>query len=596
MVKKNLLNFSSLLAAVLMMTGCATSLNTQSSNQDWPSFGRDLTSQRFSPLNQINTSNVKQLKEAWTVHTGVKSTFQATPIVQNGIMYVSLPFNGVVALNAKTGQEIWRYKHNKRPDWKMCCGPANRGVAVSDGKVFMGTVDARLVALDASTGKKVWDIDVVEGSILTEGQSALNKNDPNSQRKVTGGTGIGINMAPVVYKGKVIVGITGVGYGLHIEGANADAPLGAVIGVAGLFGRPGFLAAFDVNTGERAWQFDTIPKEGWEGKFAEKTDDGATFNRDIAQEKADLAKYPDAARFGGGSAWSTPAIDTATNTLFFGTGNPSPQMNDISRPGDNLYTVSLVALDATTGKLKWYYQQVPHDLWGYDLASPPVLFNFIKDGKKIPAVAQASKTGWFYIHERATGKLLLKSEAFVPQHNLFKKATFEGIVVYPGILGGSNWSPVSVNEENQMAYISAMHAPIKYTLHETPSKDGKAPIRYASSEPTKDPSWGLLSAVDLQSGKIAWQVKTNQPLVGGSLTTSGNLLFVGEGDGHFNAYNSKTGELLWQGTSEFGVNAPPITYSIDGVQYVSVVSGGNFLFGFKQGDAILAYKLPEQEK
>jgi glucose dehydrogenase len=143
-----------------------------------------------------------------------------------------------------------------------------------------------------------------------------------------------------------------------------------------------------------------------------------------------------------------------------------------------------------------------------------------------------------------------------------------------------------------MAYISAMHAPIKYTLHETPSKDGKAPIRYASSEPTKDPSWGLLSAIDLQSGKIAWQVKINQPLVGGSLTTSGNLLFVGEGDGHFNAYNAKNGKLLWQGKSEFGVNAPPITYSIDGTQYVSVVSGGNFLFGFKQGDAILTYKLP----
>jgi glucose dehydrogenase len=590
-MKKYIFYISGLLSLVLMITGCVMATKPNTSNQDWPSYGNDLSSQRYSSLNQINTTNASQLVEAWAVHTGVKSTFQATPIVQNGVMYVSLPFNGVVALDAKTGKELWRYQHVKRADWVMCCGPANRGVAVADGKVFMGTVDARLIALNATTGEKVWDIDVVEGNILTEGQDALSKSDPNSQRKVTGGTGIGINMAPVVYKGKVIVGITGVGYGLHIDSPRSDAPLGAVIGVAGLFGRPGFLAAFDVNTGERVWQFDTIPEQGWEGKFTEKTEDGVTFNRDIAQEKADLAKYPDAARFGGGSAWSTPAVDIATDTLFFGTGNPSPQMNDVSRPGDNLYTVSLVALDAQTGKLKWHYQQVPHDLWGYDLASPPVLFNYIKEGKSIPAVGQASKTGWFFVHERATGKLILKSEAFVPQHNLFKKATFEGTVVYPGILGGSNWSPVSVDEKNQLAFVSAIHAPIKYTLHEAAAKDGKAPIRYAASEPTKDPSWGLISAINLQSGKIAWQIKTDQPLVGGSLTTAGGLLFVGEGNGHFNAYESKTGQLLWQGSSEYGVNAPPITYSIDGVQYISVVSGGNFLFGFKQGDAILTYKL-----
>ncbi len=590
-MKKGIYHLSALVSIMLMFAGCASNSQLHTSNQDWSSYGHDLSSQRYSTLSQINTASVKQLGNAWTVNTGVKSTFQATPIVQNGVMYVSLPFNSVLALDAKTGKELWRYKHNNRADWKMCCGPANRGVAVADGKVFMGTVDARLIALDAKTGKKVWDIDVVEGDILTEGQDALSKSDPNSKRKVTGGTGIGINMAPVVYKGKVIVGITGVGYGLHIDSPRSDAPLGAVIGVAGLFGRPGFLAAFDVNTGSRVWQFDTIPNKGWEGKFTEKTEDGATFNRNIAQEKADLAKYPNAAKFGGGSAWSTPAIDTATDTLFFGTGNPSPQMNDISRPGDNLYTVSLVALDANTGKRKWHYQQVPHDLWGYDLASPPVLFNFIKHGKKIPAVGQASKTGWFYIHERATGKLLLKSEAYVPQHNLFQKATFEGTVVYPGILGGSNWSPVSVDEVNQLVFIAAMHAPIKYTLHEAASEDGKAPIRYAASEPTKDPSWGLLSAIDLQTGKIAWQVKTKQPLVGGSLSTAGGLLFMGEGDGHFNAYNSKTGKLLWQTQSEFGVNAPPITYSIDGTQYIAVVSGGNFLFGFKQGDAILTYKL-----
>ncbi len=581
-----------LISALLLLQSCMLAKSTQSTaSQDWPSFGRDFTSQRFAPATQINTSNVNQLVEAWKVNTGVTGSFQTTPIVQDGVMYLSLPFNHVVALDATTGKELWRYKHERRKDWAMCCGPANRGVAVSGGRVFIGTVDARLIALNAKTGAKEWDIDVVNEDIKSEGQDSLDKNDPNSLRKVTGGTGIGIAMAPVVYKGKVIVGITGVGYGLHIDNPTADAPLGAVIGVAGLFGRPGFLAAYDVNSGKREWQFDTIPASGWEGKYAETTDDGATFNRDVAQEKADLAKYPNAARFGGGSAWSTPAIDTTTDTLYFGTGNPSPQMNDISRPGDNLYTVSLVALDVNTGKLKWHYQQVPHDLWGYDMASPPVLFNYNMDGKMIPAVGEASKTGWFYIHNRATGELLKKSDAFVPQLNMFKKATTEGVVIYPGILGGSNWSPVSVDEKNQRVFIEGIHSPIKYTLHETAAQNGKPAIRYAASEPTQDPRWGLLSAIDLGTGKIAWQNKTAQPLLGGVLATAGGLVFIGEGDGHFNAYNSQTGALLWQAKSEFGVNAPPITYTINGVQYIAVASGGNSIFGFKQGDAVLVYKL-----
>lgn len=581
-----------LIAAFALLTAC-TQITQQNSakNQDWPSYGQDYSSKRFSSATQINTKNVKDLTQAWVYKSGITASFQATPIVQNGVMYLSLPFNHVVALNAKTGKQLWRYEHDRRKDWKMCCGPANRGVAVSNGRVFIGTVDARLIALNASTGAKEWDIDVVEGAIVTEGQDALNKDDPNSARKVTGGTGIGIAMAPVVYKGKVIVGITGVGYGLHIDNPTADAPLGAVIGVAGRFGRPGFLAAYDVQNGKRVWQFDTIPDAGWEGKFTETTEDGINLNRDVAQEKADAAKYADSARFGGGSAWSTPAIDSESDTLYFGTGNPSPQMNDISRPGDNLYTVSLVALDVNTGALKWHYQQVPHDLWGYDLASPPILFNYQQGGKTIAAVGQASKTGWFYIHDRATSKLLKKSDAFVPQQNMFKKATFEGMVVYPGILGGANWSPVSVDEANQRVFVAAIHAPIKYTLHETPSKDGAPAIRYAASEPTQDPRWGLLSSIDLATGKIAWQTKTAQPLIGGVLATAGGLVFMGEGSGNFNAYSSQTGELLWQTKSEFGVNAPPITYTIDGIQYIAVASGGSSIFGYRQGDALLVYSL-----
>ena len=600
--RMNKFTFHRLLPMLLLASlyGCATHSPqqdsvtqqiTKASDSDWPSFGRDYSNQRFSPLDQINQQNVSQLKKAWHYRSGVSATFQATPIVVGGVMYLSLPHNHVVALDAKTGRELWRYEHKKR-EWKLCCGPANRGVAVGYGMVFMGTGDARLIALDAKTGVIRWDIDVVKSAVATEGQESLNANDPLSQAKTTGGTGVGIAMAPIVYNGKVIIGITGVGYGLHIDSPTVDAPLGAVIGVAGRYGRPGFLAAFDVKSGDRVWQFDTIPSHGWEGAYTQTTADGIRLERDIAAEKARAKEYPDAWRFGGGSAWSTPAVDPKSGLLFFGTGNPSPQMDDISRPGDNLYTVSLVALDIATGELRWHYQQVPHDMWGYDLASPPVLFDLKREGKTIPAVGQASKTGWFYVHDRETGELLLKSEPFVPQSNLFVRATPEGTVLYPGILGGSNWSPSALSETQQLVYVAGIHAPIRYTLHQGAAPAHQAAVRYTSSEPTDDPSWGLLSAIDLTNGKIRWQHKTAQPLVGGILATGGNILFMGEGNGRFNAYAAATGELLWQDQVEAGVNAPPVTYQIDGVQYVAVAAGGNSLFGFPQGDHVVVYALP----
>lgn len=202
-------------------------------------------------------------------------------------MYVALPYNHVVALDAKTGKQLWRYKHERKASWKMCCGPANRGVAVSDGNVFIGTVDARLIALDAKNGAKLWDIDVAEDTALTENINALSKSD--THKEAYGGTGVGIAMAPVVYHGKVIVGVTGVGYGLHLDQPTSDAPLGAVVGVNGRYGRLGFLAAYDVSNGKRIWQFDTIPAQGWEGVFVETTEDGVSLNRDIAAEKASSA-------------------------------------------------------------------------------------------------------------------------------------------------------------------------------------------------------------------------------------------------------------------------------------------------------------------
>lgn len=562
-----------------------------SADLDWPIFGGNKLHQRHGFSEQISPDNVKKLNLAWEYDTGISATFQATPIVQKGVMYVSLPFNDVVALEASTGKEIWRYKHDRKKERNMCCGPANRGVAVSDGKVFMGTVDARLVALDANTGSKLWDIDVVKGEYgVQEDISSLNKETSGT---VSGTSVAGLNMAPMVYKGKVIVGITGVGYGLHLDSADPDAPLGAVVGIAGKYGRRGFLAAYDIESGKRVWKFDTISATGWEGEFVTETADGVKLPRDIEAEKATVDKFNDAWRYGGGSAWSTPAIDYETGLLYFGTGNPSPQMEGSSRPGDNLFSVSLVALDVNTGERVWHYQQVPHDMWGYDVASPPVLFTTHLAGQAIPAVGQAGKTGWFYVHDRLSGELLFKSEAFVPQFNMFSLPSREGTVIYPGVLGGVNWSPVSVDEKRRLVFVAGIHWPVKYTLHERSATDTKPALSYSSMAPmVADERYGILSAINLDSGKIVWQHKTINPLIGGVLSTSSGLVFSGEGAGELLALDAETGKKLWSGSSEAGVNAPPISYEMNGKQYIAVVSGGNKLFGYKSGQKIMTWSLP----
>ncbi|MCX4186470.1 pyrroloquinoline quinone-dependent dehydrogenase [Methylophaga sp. OBS4] len=558
---------------------------------EWPLFGGNNLHQRHSPSTQINKQNVEQLQLAWQYNSGIEATFQATPIVRGGVMYLSLPFNDVAALDAKTGREIWRYRHDRIKERGMCCGPANRGVAVSADRVFMGTVDGRLLALDAETGEKLWDKDVTEGKSGIQEDIRTLAGDTTGE--VSGTSGAGLNMAPMVYKGKVIIGITGVGYGLHLDSLDSDAPLGTVVGIAGKYGRRGFLAAYDMETGEQTWQFDTIPEQGWEGDFVQFTADGVRLPRDIEAEKSSADNYADAWRYGGGSAWSTPAIDYETDTLFFGTGNPSPQMEGSSRPGDNLYTSSLVALDANSGELKWYFQQVPHDMWGYDVASPPVLFTAHIDGESIPAIGQAGKTGWFYVLNRENGALLFKSEAYVPQQNMFQKPSKAGTIIYPGVLGGSNWSPVSVDEQRRLVFIAGIHWPVEYSLHQLQGKNGKPGLQYSSMSPLDtDERYGLLSAIDIDNGKLVWQHKTPNPLLGGVLSTASGLVFSGEGSGELFALDAATGEKLWSGQSEAGVNAPPISYEIDGRQYIAVASGGNKLFGYQSGDFLKVWTLP----
>lgn len=565
-----------------------------SNRGDWLTYGRDYGQQRFSPLDQVNAVSVKRLVPKWIYQTGSAATFQTSPLVADGVMYLTAPFSHVVAVDAKSGRERWRYEH-KRTSEKTCCGPANRGAALGYGKVYVATVDAHLVALDQATGKPVWDVALADPTAgNTEDKQLLAAGDPLHARNITGSTGAGAVIAPLVYDGKVIVGITGVGYGLHLDSPRPGAPLGAVVGVAGRYGRPGFLAAYDAETGKEIWKFETT-QDGWEGIFRTETPDGVPMYRDIAAEKASLDKNRDAWRYGGGSIWHTPSVDTATGLIYFGIGNPSPQAADSTRPGDNLYTVSLVALDSKTGKLVWHFQQVPHDMWGYDVASPPTLFDVTVDGKTVPAVGEASKLGWYYVHDRRDGTLLFKSEAFVPQDNLFARPTPAGVRVTPGPAGGSNWSPASLDASRGIVYVAGMHIPMIYRTAELPADGDKPAVPYFIIEPSHEANWGTLTAIDLNSkGRIAWQTKTEQPLVGGVLATAGGLVFSGEGGGDFSAFDAKSGAKLWSFNCGAGVNAPPVSYEIDGKQYIAVAAGGSQIWGFRQGGAVVVFGLAEE--
>ena len=566
--------------------------NTGQENTDWAYYGYDHTNQRFSPLTEINTTNVKNLQLAWQYKTGKLATFQTSPIIIKGVMYITTPFNDVIALDATTGKEIWRYHHQLQGK-NFCCGPANRGPAVAYGKVYTVTIDSRLIALDQKTGRVIWDIKITD-SDAGKGESLeplLGVKELSGATQI-GQTGYTANLAPQIYDGKIFVGITGAGYGLHLDLEQDGKQILSVGGLSGGgHGLRGFLVAYDAESGKELWRWYSVSDSGWEGQWREKTSDGISFNRNISAEKKSFHKYNDTWRFGGGSIYTTPAIDPESGLIFIGTGNPSPQMDDTTRPGDNLYTVSLVALDINTGKLKWYYQQVPHDRWGYDVASPPILFEFKKNGKTVKAVGQASKLGWFYIHDRITGKLLMRSQPFIKQENLFAVPDEDGERIVPGTLGASSWSPVAFNPELQAVYIAGIYQPSLFYSHKLTPEPGKPWESYTFFRQAEEDDWGMFSAISVNTGKLLWQKKIDDPMVGGVLATGGSLVFTGEGNGYFDAFDARTGEILWRYKSDYGVNAPPVTYSVNGKQFIAVAAGGNSLFNYPVGDEILVFSL-----
>jgi PQQ-dependent dehydrogenase (methanol/ethanol family) len=516
---------------------------------NWASYGRDYTNQRFSPLSSINTATVAQLAPAWTYHTGIVESFETSPIVVGRTMYLTTAKNHVVALDAATGAKKWEYAHALQRT-VMCCGPNNRGVAYSHGRVYMGTLDARLVALDTATGQPAWTVQVADNT-----------------------AGYSITHAPVAVNGLVIVGLAGAEYGIR-----------------------GSVVAYDENTGAERWRWYTIPSPdegGWWGKFSPVDAFGDDLHRDLAQEHRDSAAYADAWKRGGGSMWQAPAVDTARGLLIFTVGNASPDIDGHVRPGDNLYTNCIVALDVSTGRLKWYFQEVPHDVWDYDAVSPVVLMD-VKDtsGRIVPAAAQAGKTGWVYVLNRETGAPIRRSDPFVPHQDMFSLPTRTGTRVLPGGNGGSEWSPTAYSPRTGYMYVLGLNEHQVYKLR--PEKYRKAASYltgvWYSVEPARDN--GTFSAVDLATGRLAWLDTLPDPMVGGALATAGDVVFVGTKDQRLLAFDARTGVKLWQFAAGAGVNAPPISYQVDGRQFVAVAAGGNFQINAKRGDALIAFALP----
>jgi len=516
--------------------------------KNWIHSNGNYDNTRFYPGNQINTGNVGKLKPSFVFQTAVLDSMETAPIVVNGVMFLTTSFNHVYAIDAATGQEFWHYKHKMGPITTFCCGPNNRGVAVSEGKLFMGTLDAKLVALDAKSGKLLWEVQIA---------------DPEK--------GYSETMAPVAVGGKVLIGTNGGEYGVR-----------------------GFLKAFDANDGKLLWTFYTIPEKGHEGVWAKNDLTGRDMHRDIEAEKAAFAKDSSFYQTLGGGVWMAPAVDLKTKTVFFVAGNPSPDLYGAIRPGDNLYTNSMVAIDLDKGTYKWHMQYIAHDVWDLDAASAVILTQ-AKDGggKMVDVAIHGGKTGHVYVHERNTGKLIRFSEAMIPQENMWVLPTKTGARMLPGANGGVEWSPMAINPKLRMAYAANLHQPMTYRYEEVPYPGGSKLWLGGSFDviPSEE-QWGRLVAVNIDTGKVAWGVKTPQPLIGGVLATAGDLVFNGEANGWFKAFDAKTGKELWKYNCGAGVNAPAVSYMVGGKQYVAVAAGGNKQIDSKRGNSVFVFALP----
>ncbi|MGH7860092.1 MAG: PQQ-dependent dehydrogenase, methanol/ethanol family, partial [Candidatus Binatia bacterium] len=523
---------------------------------DWIAHGGDLGETRFSPLDQIDDGNADELELLWSIDTGMRRGHEATPIVVDGVLYVTTSWSVVMALDAKSGEEIWRYDPKVPREWgaRACCDVVNRGVAVYRGNIYVGTLDGRLVALDAATGKVVWEKLTI---------------DPKKSFTIT--------QAPRIADGKVIVGNGGAEYGVR-----------------------GYVSAYDAKSGELVWRAYTVP-----GDPAKPPENEAM--------KVALETWKDAAEWlrigAGGTVWDSISYDPELGLVYVGTGNGVAWDREHRSPGggDNLYLASILALDAKTGEQKWHYQTTPGDTWDFDSAQQMTLTELEIDGEKRRVLMQASKNGFFYVLDRKTGKLLsarpfaevtwadgVDLETGRPTEAEGARYLGAQAILKPTAFGAHNWQPMSYSPETGLVYvpvheITGIYAPYKdFEIREAAGVPNLGIELGVFKDLTREVASGHLLALDPVEGKEVWRAQYGTAWNGGTLATKGNLVFQGTADGRFIAYRADDGKKLWEAPVGTGVIAAPVTYLVDGVQQVTIVAGWGGAFALVGGDAAAA--------
>ena len=504
--------------------------------QNWLTYSGSTLSQRYSTLDQITPKNVQNLELQWVYQTRSLQKFEATPLVVDGVMYTVQAPNDVIALDAATGRTFWTYSYNPGRA-HPCCGRVNRGLAILGNTLFMGTIDAHLIAIDAKSGRPLWNITVARAK-----------------------SGYSITHAPLVVKDKVIVGTAGGEYGIR-----------------------GFLAAYDATTGKEVWRFNTVPGPGEPGHETWSGDSWKT---------------------GGGPIWMTGSYDPASNLTYWGVGNPSPDWDGDVRLGDNLYSDSVIALDADTGKLKWYFQFTPHDDLDYDAVQVPVLADIRWQGQVRKVILWANRNGFFYVLDRETGQFLL-GKPFTevtwasgldakgrPARVPSQTSSVGGTRIYPGNPGGTSWYSPSYSPRTGLFYIPAwgnssstfIKVPLEYREgREYTAGMTKSIVPFDwSPGPNfrkEEEGYGAIRAFDPQSGEKKWEFKMADVTEAGILTTEADLLFAGGREGYFLAIGASDGAVLWKASLGAAIISGPMTYSVNGKQYVAI-NAGNCLFTF----------------
>ena len=495
-------------------------LNAGKEPGNWLTYSGNYAGQRYSPLAELTPANVAELKPAWVFQSREAGKMETSPIVIDGILYITEKPYIVTAIDGRTGRPLWTYRRNAVPEVPTCCGSVNRGLAVLGDTLYFGTLDAHLVALDINTGKERWDITVAD---YTKGYS--------------------ITAAPLAVKDKIIVGIAG-----------------------GEFGIRGFLDAYDAKTGQLAWRFWTVPAPGEPGH--------------------ETWGAGDSWQHGGGPTWVTGTYDPELNTLYWGTGNPGPDYNGDNRPGDNLYTDCLLALDPDTGKLRWYFQYTPHDLHDWDSNQVPVLADAVVNGRPRKLVLQANRNSFYYVIDRETGEFLAGTDYAkqtwakgLDEHGRpillsHTEPTPEGVLIYPGLAGATNWFSPSYSPKNQLFYVQAQedYAEVFYKLQGDYAPgdhfDGGGTRSVDGSEP-----YAVIKALEPTTGHIRWEFKLHAGPSAGVLSTAGGLVFSGNREGSFFALDAESGQPLWHFQTGGLIWASPISYELDGKQYIAIAAG-----------------------